>query len=264
MQRGDGCLWASPHILPEDFSLVRLAGVSNPTTPKGLKNNLFAVQTNQITLGFLTEFLKAGMSLTNCLYNLKKKKKQQKINKLNFNCQHFEITKAIFHIKIANCWMDKFCNRREIGDFFVLQGSAMQPGGDGEKPCASTLRFIWVIFYRNNRHGPCKARNRESFRKKKSNFLQMQSFVWLRHYNVKCLYLCAITVFIRTICSRSWAVRDAPNMGKWKSDFKKMHFLKNNFLLFLNFSKLKAVMQWKEHYYAVKRVIKRILYYINT
>lgn len=53
-------------------------------------------------------------------------------------------------------------------------------------------------------------------------------------------------------------------MGKRKSDFKKMHFLKNNFLLFLNFSKLKAVMQWKEHYYAVKRVIKTILYYINT
>lgn len=45
---------------------------------------------------------------------------------------------------------------------------------------------------------------------------------------------------------------------------KKIHFLKNNFLLFLSFSKLKAVMQWKEHYYAVKTVIKRILYYINT
>lgn len=62
----------------EDFSLVRLAGVSNPTTPKGLKNNLFAVKTNQVTLGFLTEFLKAGMSLTKCLYSLEKNKPQHK------------------------------------------------------------------------------------------------------------------------------------------------------------------------------------------
>jgi len=52
--------------------------------------------------------------------------------------------------------------------------------------------------------------------------------------------------------------------GKKKIRLKKIHFLKNNFLLFLNFSILKAVMQWKEHYYSVKRDIKRILYYINT
>lgn len=50
-----------------------------------------------------------------------------------------------------------------------------------------------------------------------------------------------------------------------ESQIKKIiHFLKNNFLQSLNFSMLKAVMEWKEHYYAVKRVIKRILYYINT
>lgn len=52
----------------------------------------------------------------------------------------------------------------------------------------------------------------------------------------------------------------------WQNEnqIKKIHLLKNNFLLFLNFSIQKAVMQWKEHYYAVKRDIKRILYYINT
>lgn len=52
--------------------------------------------------------------------------------------------------------------------------------------------------------------------------------------------------------------------GKMKARLKKINFPKINFLLFLNFSILKAVMQWKEHYYTVKRDIKVILYYINT
>lgn len=92
----------------EDFSLVPLAGVSNPTTTRLFKNNLFAVQTNQIMLCFFSEFLKARLALANCLSSLKKEKEKK------ISCQCFEITEVIFHITITNCWLDKLCNRREL------------------------------------------------------------------------------------------------------------------------------------------------------
>jgi len=77
------------------------------------------------------------MALTNYLSNLKKHP-----SKLNFNYQHFEITKVIFHIKIANCWMDKLCNRRWL--FFSCSLSPLTKGQPpSQEGLASPVFPLW-------------------------------------------------------------------------------------------------------------------------
>lgn len=91
---------------------ICLAGRSiKSNNSKGIKNQSFCYRNKSNPAVFFSEFLKAEIALTNCLSNLKIKSPKAR---LNFSCQHLDITKVIFPIKPANCWMDKFCTRRGI------------------------------------------------------------------------------------------------------------------------------------------------------
>lgn len=123
--------WMSLGFLthPDRGFFISSTGRSIKSNSEGIKEQSFCCTNKSNHAGFFfSEFLPT-ISPTS--------KSNQTQTKLNFNCQCFEITKVIFHIKIANCWMDKLCNRRGLICFAATppnQGSATQLRRAGRDP----------------------------------------------------------------------------------------------------------------------------------